>query len=451
MRVVIIGGSHAGIAAARHLKKINPNMEVLILERSNVLGYIGSSLNLYLEGTIADLDEAKTATVSQLMSENINVFIDTKALDIDTEKKEVVALTKIDQEQTKDYFSYDYLILAMGSSQYQTGFSLQSDREITNYKTLEQARQAVDTLNKVNKIAIIGAGLIGFELVETLSKLKKEIYLIDRMDNVLFRYFDEEITQKLLTKLPGNVHIILNSNVKEVQLDEDESVSGIILTNGQTLSCDAVVFAINPRPNVSLVEDNLAVNMDGTIRTNEYLQTSDPFIYAVGDLVSINFNETASSIYVPLVTNAYRSAMIAASNILLAEKIAFPKVQRTIVTELFGSYFASAGVNEEEAPYYGFKIASLTKTYTKQHLLAENDTFELTLKLVFDVKSKQILGGQLMTNQREQVEMINTLSSLITMQANLNQLSTMDFYFNPKLSLPLHFLNDLAMEALIKQ
>ncbi|MEL5939535.1 pyridine nucleotide-disulfide oxidoreductase, partial [Tetragenococcus halophilus] len=63
----------------------------------------------------------------------------------------------------------------------------------------------------------------------------------------------------------------------------------------------------------------------------------------------------------------------------------------------------------------------------------------------------QILGGQLMTNQREQVEMVNTLSSLITMQANLNQLSTMDFYFNPKFSLPLHFLNDLAMEALIRQ
>ncbi|GMA43437.1 hypothetical protein GCM10025853_08940 [Tetragenococcus halophilus subsp. halophilus DSM 20339] len=58
-----------------------------MLERSNVLGYIGSSLNLYLEGTIADLDEAKTATVSQLMSENINVFIDTEAIDIDTEKK----------------------------------------------------------------------------------------------------------------------------------------------------------------------------------------------------------------------------------------------------------------------------------------------------------------------------------------------------------------------------
>ncbi|MCF1685783.1 FAD-dependent oxidoreductase [Tetragenococcus halophilus] len=451
MRVVIIGGSHAGIAAARHLKKINPNIEVLILERSNVLGYIGSSLNLYLEGTIADLDEAKTATVSQLMSENINVFINTEAIDIDTEKKEVVALTKINQEQVKDYFSYDYLILAMGSSQYQTGFSLQSDREITNYKTLAQARQAVDTLNQVNKIAIIGAGLIGFELVETLTKLKKEIYLIDRMDNVLFRYFDEEITQKLLTKLPDNVHIILNSNVKEVQLDENERVSGIILTNGQTLSCDAVVFAINPRPNVSLVEDNLAVNMDGTITTNEYLQTSDSFIYAVGDLVSINFNETASSIYVPLVTNAYRSAMIAASNILLAEKIAFPKVQRTIVTELFGSYFASAGVNEEEAPYYGFKVASLTKTYTQQHLLVEKGNFELTLKLVFDAKSKQILGGQLVTNQREQVEMVNTLSSLITMQANLNQLSTMDFYFNPKLSLPLHFLNDLAMEALIKR
>ncbi|MDN6639840.1 MAG: FAD-dependent oxidoreductase [Tetragenococcus sp.] len=449
MRVVIIGGSHAGIAAARHLKKIDANVEVLIIERANVLGYIGSSLNLYLEGMITDLSKAYTVTSDQLRAEGISVLLNTEATEILPEQKEVVFSTETKQGQIKDSIGYDCLILAMGSSQYQTDFSLPSTRELINYKTFTQAEQAIDSLHAADKITIIGAGLIGFELIESLASYKKEIYLVERTDSILFRYFDNEITQKLMKKLPENLHIILNSHVKEIQLDEDSKVVGVLLNNGQTLPCDGVVFALNPRPNVSLVADYLTINKDGTINTNEYLQTSDPSIYAVGDLVSVFFNNSASAIYVPLVTNAYRTGITAAANILLPEKIAFEKVQRTIVTELFQTYLASTGVNEEEAPYYGIQPAAVSKTYTQQSLFAEDDTFELTLKLVFDPKSKQIIGGQLITNRREPIEIINTLSTLVTMQADLQQLTTMDFYFNPKLSLPLHFLNDLAMEGLI--
>lgn len=449
MRVVIIGGSHAGIAAARHLKKIDANVEVVIIERSNILGYIGSSLNLYLEGEITDLSEAKTTTFDQLLAEKINVLLNTEAIKIQTEKKEVVISTTRDKKSTEKVIFYDYLILAMGSSQYQTYLPLRSEHEIINYKTLPQAKQAVKTLCTAGKVVIIGAGLIGFELVESLAKLKKEIYLIERMDNILFRYFDHEITQKLLEKLPENVHLLLNSSVKEIQLDKKDTVNGVVLTDDQMIACDAVVSAVNPRPNISLVDKSLAINKDGTISTNEYLQTSDPAIYAAGDLISIAFNASSSLLYVPLVTNAYRSGIIAASNILLKEKIPFPKVQRTVATELFQMYLASTGVNEEEAPYYGFQVSSVAKTYSQKHLFVKEDNFKLTLKIIFDQKSKQIMGGQLMTNSREQVEIINILSTLITMKADLKQLTTMDFYFNPKLSLPLHFLNDLAMEGLL--
>lgn len=412
---------------------------------------MGSSLNLYLEGEIASLTEAKTTTFDQLLAEKINVLLNTEAVKIQSDTKEVSVLSQTNGKQTKEAISYDYLILAMGSSQYQTHFSLQSEGEITNYKTLPQAKQAVKNLHSADKVAIIGAGLIGFELVESLASLKKEIYLIDRMNSVLFRYFDCEITQKLLEKLPENVHVVLNSHVKEIQLDKEDNVNGVVLANEKTLACDTVVYAVNPRPNISLVESSLSINMDGTVSTDEYLQTSDPAIYAVGDLVSIAFNASSSLLYVPLVTNAYRTGIIAASNILLQEKIAFPKVQRTVVSELFHSYLASTGINEEEAPYYGLQVTSVAKTYTHDRLFVKEGDFELTLKIVFDQKSKQIMGGQLMTNSREQVEMINTLSTLITMKADLNQLATMDFYFNPKLSLPLHFLNDLAMQGLLAQ
>src|SRR5699024_2972876 len=182
----------------------------------------------------------------------------------------------------------------------------------------------------------------------------------------------------------------------------------------------------------------------------DYLQTADQAIYAVGDLVAVHFNIDCVPLYIPLVSNAYRTGIIAASNILLKEKIPLPKSQRTIVSELFNSYLASTGVNEVEAPYYGLKTQAVVKSYQNEGFFDQTDDFELTLKIVFDEDSKRLLGGQLMTNSRSQVELVNTLSALITMGADLYQLSTMDFYFNPKLSLPLNFLNDLALEGIIK-
>ena len=74
MRIVIIGGSHAGIAAARHLKKVDPKFDVIIIEKSSVLGYVASSLNLVLEGYIQRLEDSRTATASELLSEGINVI-----------------------------------------------------------------------------------------------------------------------------------------------------------------------------------------------------------------------------------------------------------------------------------------------------------------------------------------------------------------------------------------
>jgi len=450
MRVVIVGGSHAGIAAARHLKKIAPAVEVMLIERTNVLGFIGNSLNLYLEGFIENLAAAKTVKPSQLLAEQINVLMNTEVTAIDRKAKKVDFVIQAKNEQIQDSVHYDYLILATGSSQYQTDFSHKTQAEITHYKTFSQAKAAFEKISAAKKLAIIGAGLIGFELVESLAHSDKEIYLIEQMDSVLFRYFDQEITQKLLKKMPENVHLLLNTEVKDLQLDEKGRIQGLQLSNEENLACDSVVYAINPRPNISLFAADLAMNPDGTIACNDYLQTADQAIYAVGDLVAVHFNIDCVPLYIPLVSNAYRTGIIAASNILLKEKIPLPKSQRTIVSELFNSYLASTGVNEVEAPYYGLKTQAVVKSYQNEGFFDQTDDFELTLKIVFDEDSKRLLGGQLMTNSRSQVELVNTLSALITMGADLYQLSTMDFYFNPKLSLPLNFLNDLALEGIIK-
>ena len=123
MRVLIIGGSHGGIATARHLKKINPSVEVIIIEQSNVLGYIGSSLNLYLEKYVPTLEVCRTTSPSQLLIEGINVMIHSKVTAVCPESKSITVTMQDGETKIEDTISYDFLVLAMGSSQYQTSFS----------------------------------------------------------------------------------------------------------------------------------------------------------------------------------------------------------------------------------------------------------------------------------------------------------------------------------------
>lgn len=450
MRVLIIGGSHGGIATARHLKKINPSVEVIIIEQSNVLGYIGSSLNLYLEKYVSSLEACRTTNPSQLLTEGINVMIHSKVTMVDPTNKTIVVTMRDEEMTIEDTISYDYLVLAMGSSQYQTSFSKEMEAQVTNFKSLPQAKQAAKTLEKSRKVVIIGAGLIGFELAETLSQLNKEVVLLDRMNRGLFRYFDDEITTVLLDELPTNVQLKLNSNVQSIEVDENNHFKGVQLSHETFIEGDVLIYAINPRPNIDLVADIVDVHPDGTVATNEYMQTSNPFIYAVGDLVSVYFSQSNTPSYIPLVTNAYRTGIIAATNLLLDVKIPFPTVQRTIASELFSSYLASTGINEDEAPYYGLTVDSIAKTYRKSALFGLDEGFELTLKFVFERESNQLLGGQLISNQEKSLELINTLSGLITKETTLDEILTMDFYFNPKFSNPLHFFNDLALEGILK-
>jgi NADPH-dependent 2,4-dienoyl-CoA reductase/sulfur reductase-like enzyme len=454
MRIVIIGGSHAGIAAARHLKKVDPKVDVIIIEKSSVLGYVASSLNLVLEGYIQRLEDSKTATASELLSEGINVMLNSEVTKIFPQEQTVHFVTSTESYQQEDEVSYDGLILAMGSSTFRSEFVSDVEAHITTYKTIGQSKQALEKIENAQTVAIVGAGLIGFELAESLSGQQKAVHLIDRMDTLLFRYFDHEIAKILMERFPKNLQIYLNSNVAHTIKNEKGDYQGIELSNGTKIQADVVVYAVNPRPNVALVEDFLKLNLDGTVSTNEYLQTSDPAIYAIGDLVSIPFNHSDSSLYIPLVTNAYRTGIVAATNLLANErgttKIPFPKMQRTVVSKLFGYFVSSSGINETEAPYYGFEVDSVTQTFHSRTFFATDEDFEVTLKLIFDQQTKVIMGGQIITSDRGSLEIINTISTLINSKTTLHQLATMDYFFNPTISFPLHFLNQLALDGLLK-
>lgn len=450
MKVVIIGGSHAGIAAALRLKELNESVEVLITERANELGYLASSLNLYLQQQITDLLDGQTYTLESLFQRGIHILLNTTVTQIDAIQQTVKCqISGKEQEDSAQVFHYDTLILAMGSNQTEIPAAWNSDKILTNYKTYTASLRANEKFNKATTVTIVGAGLIGLELAHALIAVGKKVDLVDQMDELLFRYVDQEIAELVHAKLPPELTLHLGTRVSEVTMRDENKALSIQLANQEQFTTDEFVFAVNPRPAVSLVESFLKLNRDGTIWTNEYLQTSIGTIYAIGDLIALPFKNTDERTYIPLLSNAVRSGEIAAQNIIFPKSLPLDTVQRTIVSSFFGIHLAACGVTEEEAPYFGIACQACTQTFAQSNCLATTDSVDTTtIKLVYEPTSQKILGGQLFTTNEMNLGFINLLSILVAQETTVSELATMDFYFQPVFSSIKHPLNTLAFTIL---
>lgn len=446
LRIVIIGGSHAGIAAAKFAKRLGPDHDVFLIEKSNVLGFIPSTINLVFQSMIAhdELDLGEVSSTDFLRNLGINVFLNSYVTNIDSIKKNVTLQSS--NHNVPKQLDYDYLILAMGSENF-TLLDTTHESNLLTYKDKNKTSYALNILERSNSIGIIGAGLIGMELAHSLAQnTNKQISIIEQMGKPLFRYFDSQITEILLQHTPENVHFEFHNNVSQL-LTNDEKVE-LQLLSRKKIVVDTCVYAINPKPETNLVKDVVKTDFDHTVLVDDFMQTSDPSIYAIGDLVRIPFGPNNGHAYLPLIANARRTAFIAVHNILAATPKAMRPSQRTIGTELFGLFLGSTGLTKSECDFYGLKVTEICKSYdtfSKYHLPKD---FTLTLKIIFEGDSRRLVGAQLITNRESILGWINILSQMIVDNATIDDLPYSDIFFNPQLSPSINFLADIALDAI---
>ncbi|MFS0950749.1 FAD-dependent oxidoreductase [Enterococcus thailandicus] len=455
MKVIVIGGSHAGIAASKFLKKLDPTTTVCLIEKSNVLGFIPSSINLIFKGLFSadEMEKGEVGDQETLEHLGIQLLLETTVTNIDLKKKEVFYQDNATKQITTETF--DKLILAMGSDRFAPLIpeSEAVHSSIITYKSRAKTIEAYQKINDSNQIAIVGAGLIGLELASSLAtKSTKKITIIEQMNRPVFRYFDEEITDILLQHIPESIDLRLSESFNQcqtVKIDEREQLE-VQFFSGQTKLVDACVFAVNPKPEVALVEGLVDLDFDQTILVNDFMQTSDPDVYAIGDLTKLPFGFHGEPAYLPLIGNARKTALVAASHITLADPKPIPTSQRSIGTEIFGVFLGSSGITQDEADFYGLETSSITKTYTHFSNYHPVKDFFVTFKVLYDTKTKQLFGAQLISNQKDMLDLLNVLTQMIVDQTKVDDLVFSELYYNPKLSPSTNFLADLGLESLLK-
>jgi len=409
MKVVIIGASFAGIHCALRAKQLYPYDQIILIEKEEQLGYLPSGLTLLLNGKIKELDEATFMTKEVLENKGIRLMLDVSATDFNFEEDYV--------ETTSERIYYDKLVLAMGSSQISQKLVSNHPGFLT-YKKKSEAKDSLKRIESSKEIAVIGAGQTGMELASALVTKGKKVKLFESMNYPLYKSFDPDVIEPLIN-----------------ELNQEKNITSY-------LSCDSAFLATNVRPDLSMFKEQLEYHTDQTLKVDEYFKTSQPNVFAIGDLVQVPSMLLKQSLYLPLINNAVRSGQVCAEN-LENKKVAYHGAIRVIGTHIFNHYLASCGLTEADSFLYEDPVESLTLNLPVSTVEKEKT---VRVKFTYNEKTKVLLGAQ-MISKANILEKINTYALAIDLKMTIQELAQKDYFYRPLYANPVSDMIQLSQRG----
>lgn len=380
MRVIIIGGGAAGASCATRLRRLNENAEIIILERTREVSIANCGLPYYISDVIPNRDSILVSTPQKFKSWfNIDVRLETEVIEINKEEKFVIT-------SSNEKLSYDYLVLANGASPIVPNFAgLNKDKTFV-VRTLNDADKIKSYIknNPVKKVAVIGGGFIGIEIAENLIEMGLDTTLIE-LNNQILAPVDFEIAKIAQDEMiKKGVNLLLSDGVQKF------SENQIILNSNNAIDYDLCILAIGVKPESDLAR-KAGLEINRGIVVDEYLKTSNEFIYAAGDNIEAKDFVSGQNTLLPLAGPANRQGRIVADNIC-GFNSTYKNTQGTSVVKIFDLTVASSGNSEKqlkqkEIPYWK------TYVYGRSHAGYYPNSDMILYKLLFSNDGK-ILGIQ---------------------------------------------------------
>ena len=443
MKIVVVGCTHAGTAAVVNMKTLYPESEITVFERNNNISFLSCGIALNVGGVVPNTESLFYNSPEKLAELGVTTKMEHDVTHIDFDKK-CLQVTDLKTGETSEA-QYDKLVLTVGSWPIIPKFEGIELENIELCKNYNHAQIIIEKAKEAKKVVVIGAGYIGVELAEAFEMKGKEITLIDAESRIMSKYLDTEVTD-LAEKAFRDKGVRLALGQKVEAFEGQEGKVTQVVTDQGRYEADLVVLCIGFRPNTALIQGQLETLPSGAIVIDEYMRTSKEDVFAAGDCCMVRYNPAEDNRYIPLATNAVRMGTLVAQN-LVEPKLRYMGTQGTSGIKIYEYNIASTGMTEE--------VAKATTDYEVASVILEENhrpefmpTFEKTLvKLVFDQKSRRILGGQLISKY-DLTEMMNTLSVVIQNKMTVEELAMTDFFFQPHYNKPWGLLNQVALKAL---
>lgn len=428
-KVVIIGGVAGGASAAARLRRLKEDYEITILDKGPYVSFANCGLPYYVGNIIKEQKSLELVSPRRFKSWfNIDVRVNNEAISMDRNNKQVIVR---DLNKMEDYpLDFDYLLIATGSTPIIPPLKGLDDVPYHTIWTIPDAvklREFVEK-NKIEKAVIVGGGFIGLEMAENLVEKGIKVKIVEMLDQVM-PAIDKEMAQLIHQELIINgVCLILEDPVES--FDKTEDNKPIVKTkSGREIDTDLVVMAVGIKPTSNLAKDSgLSLNPHGYIIVNEYMLTSDPNIYAVGDAVQIKHYQTKEPIAIALAGPANKQGRIAADNIA-GRKVKYKGILGASVVKVFDATVAAVGLTEKQ-------LKGSTINYEKVYVHPNNHAeyypgaAPITLKLLFEIPAGRVLGAQAVGGSGTE-KRIDVISAVIKFRGTVFDLEELELTYAP--------------------
>ncbi len=442
-RVVIVGGVTAGSKVAAKLMRLDPAAHITVVERGRAAAYAGCGLPYYVSGVVRDQrDLISTALGEERDSalfhdiRNLHTLDLTEAVAIDRARRTVRVRGLIDG--VEQALPYDTLVLATGARPAVPelpGVELERIYTLQGATAAEAIRRELASAN-AKEVVIVGGGLLGCEITESVAVTGARISVVERLDGIL-GIVDPELALLVQRHLESHGVRVL-TGVAVAGFEGERQVQAVRLADGRRLPCDLVILATGFVPEVELARRaGLELGPTGAIRTDRCLRSSDAAILAVGDCAETRHLVTGEAAWIPMGSTAVKQGRIAAVNACGGAE-EFPGVVGSTVIRVFDFTVARAGLGEDDARRAGFDpVVALCPSLDCAHYLPT--ARPILLKMIADRTTGRLLGMQGIGEGRLD-KRIDIVATAITLGVDVHRFSTLDLVFAPPYALALDSL-----------
>lgn len=404
-RIVIIGGVACGPKAAARARRLDPGALITIIEKGETLSYAGCGIPYFLSG---DVKEARELTETSLGTvrdaaffkdlKNITVLDMTRAESVDRDGKMISVVNITNGSRSR--IPYDKLVLATGGQPFLPNipgrdsvgnvFTLCSQACVEDAVKIDRAISA----ERPKTAVVIGGGLIGMEMTESLVRRGISVTIVEMMDRVLPGLFDAEMSAYLMRHLVDRgVRVMTGTSVTRITANDRGTVVSVVTDKGE-VPADLVLVAVGVRPNATLAKEiGLEIGQLGGILIDEEMKTSDPDIYAGGDCVEQIGLVHGRRVTIPMGSTANKHGRVIGTNVVGGSQ-RFKGVCGTAIVKVFDYTAAATGLSETAARKAGFDVQTvLAPSSDKAHYYPDGKT--IAIKLVVDAAGRRLLGAQI--------------------------------------------------------
>ncbi|WP_417009728.1 FAD-dependent oxidoreductase [Bacteroides congonensis] len=392
MKVIIIGGVAGGATTAARIRRVDESAEIILLEKGKYISYANCGLPYYIGGVIEEREKLFVQTPEAFSTRfRVDVRTENEVIFIDRKRKTVTV-----RQSSEDTYeeSYDKLLISTGASPVRPplpGIDLSGIFTLRNVADTDKIKAYIDS-HAPRQAVVVGAGFIGLEMAENLHAQGAKVSIVE-MGNQVMAPIDFSMAslvhQHLMDK---GVNLYLEQAV--ASFERDGKGLKVTFKNGQSIAADIVILSIGVRPETNLARAaGLTIGPAGGIAVNDYLQTSDESIYAIGDAIEYRHPITGKPWLNYLAGPANRQGRIAADNILGA-KIAYEGSIGTSIAKVFDMTVASTGLPGKRLRVEGIDYMSST-IHPSSHAGYYPDAMPMSIKITFDKQTGRLYGGQI--------------------------------------------------------